>query len=81
MTRFVRFAAAALALVVGFIAHAGDTSVVGAARPCIFCEIAAGRLESELVVYRDELVVAWRRGDGTDGTVQRTPEDGPAPGH
>ena len=42
-----------------------------------------GVVGSHLVRFgtRDELVVAWRRGDGTDGTVQRTPEDGPAPGH
>lgn len=28
-------------------------------KSCVFCEIAAGRLEPELVVYRDELVLAF----------------------
>lgn len=59
MTRLLRLAAIALALVAGFIAHAGDVLAGGASRPCIFCEIVAGRLEAELVVYRDELVVAF----------------------
>lgn len=30
-----------------------------AAKPCVFCEIAAGRGQQESVVYRDELVVAF----------------------
>ena len=59
MTRLLRLAAIALALIAGFVARAGDASAAGAVRPCIFCEIVAGRLEPELVVYRDELVVAF----------------------
>lgn len=36
-----------------------------------------GVVGSHLVRFgtRDELVVTWRRGDGTDGTVQRKSED------
>ena len=35
------------------------TPVPAPPKPCVFCEIAAGRLEPELVVYRDELVLAF----------------------
>ena len=38
---------------------AGLTQAADTPKPCVFCEIAAGRLEAELVVYRDELVVAF----------------------
>jgi diadenosine tetraphosphate (Ap4A) HIT family hydrolase len=38
-------------------------------KPCVFCEIAAGRLDANRVVYRDETVVAF---------VNRAPRN---PGH
>ena len=43
MTRLLRLAAIALALIAGFVARAGDASAAGAVRPCLFCEIVAGR--------------------------------------
>jgi len=44
-----------LVLLLGVLSLSGAE----AAKPCVFCEIIAGRLQPEGVVYRDERVIAF----------------------
>ena len=42
-----------------FLISVASLAIAGESNPCVFCEIVAGRLQSEGVVYRDEKVVAF----------------------
>lgn len=49
-----------LLLIIAIVSSAWVRAEIPASpKSCVFCEIAAGRLEPELVVYRDELVLAF----------------------
>ncbi len=48
-----------LAIVCASLTRAAESTGNATARPCVFCEIAAGRLDAARVIYRDASVIAF----------------------